>query len=99
MKSTSTLQVSTEPADRSLGYLVLSDITDRSSEPDDAPRAPSRRRQKQLRGGRGPAEEKLPLLARKPTGLLGVSGEQFHDALSAYVRDNPDGLLRPQVRP
>ena len=58
---------------------------------------PARRRQKQLRSGSGAADENLPLLARKPTGLLGVSSEEFHDALSAYVRDNPDGLLRPQV--
>lgn len=43
-------------------------------------------------------DRKLPLLARKPTGLLGVTSEEFSDALSSYVHDNPDGLLRPEVR-
>jgi hypothetical protein len=58
-----------------------------------------RKRQKQLRNGRSAAavDERLPLLARKPAGLLGVSSEAFGDALAAYVHDNPDGLLRPQV--
>ena len=58
-----------------------------------------RKRQKQLRNERSAAaaDERLPLLARKPAGLLGVSSEAFGDALAAYVRDNPDGLLRPQV--
>ena len=42
-------------------------------------------------------EEALPLQASEAGGLLGVTSEAFSDALCSYVRQNPDGLLRPQV--
>jgi hypothetical protein len=60
-----------------------------------------RRRQKRLEKGQAAKAASEPPLtaAGLPLSALGVSSEAFQDALGAYVRANPDGLLRQPQQP